>query len=779
MARLPDSSSVRPSPARLPDSKGVRPTPASTRLPDSSAVRPPPSQPTPPAFGPGGFPRRGAAPEPGPPRGRQRVLADIPEAPEGFELLWEAPAGSVAKRADDGPIEAPPGFELLSVPRPPEPEAPGIGGRIAGRFLGTDVEDPLEFPRLGTTFTGAVAGGIAGSRTPVAPGPAGLFVNPLTGGMAGATLGAAAGAIAPETTLELGETAGVFQPGTRERLGLSPEDLRTVLEGEVLLEIATGGGLSALRLGGRGVARFMSGTTREGVSVAERAGERGIHLMPVQVGNRPIARGFVSVMGRFPFIGTAFKKRGQAAEDALRATLEGLGERTGPLRAFSDISETIFSDAEALLKATNAYFGRQYRAVFAAADELGVQVVPRATLDKADEILRRLAEQTPRRATGEGRPGPALQVVKSFIEDEILPLRAGRGAVVKQSFKQMDGLISQIDQQIASLEPGQRRFALSLMTQLRQAAQGDVVANARGLNADEVARRLREVDAEFSQTMSEVFETATAKQFASVRRRGLRAIEFDDATRIPIDQLARTVIKLDSPQAMGDLAKLVSADTYKAITARVIDDAVADSLTAAGEVGRRFDPDVFAKRLGLNKPGGARHKAVTAMLREAGGDIQMSDLEAIDEAARAISGLDLPNVSSFIARRATIGGLQSIINGVVPGLALVGAGGGVGGVSGSVVGFLTFVLGGRGVSAMLSNPGAVRTFRAMAKEDAKKVFGKNGIVPSFRRDLLGLTRAAAFDLQNEEGVSTQEFQRIVKAAKAAMEAFDDQIKDLH
>lgn len=682
-----------------------------------------------------------------------------------------------------------------------EPDEPGIGGRIGSRFMGTDVDDPLEFQRLGTVMAGATVGGIAGTRTPTLPGPAGIFVNPLTGAFLGSAIGTGIGVVAPESVLKFGEDIGALEPGTQEKLGLSAQDLKTVLEGEILLDVATGGGFSILRGVGRATARGLSGVSKEGLAIAKASGERGIHLMPVQVGDRIIARGFVAVMGRFPLIGSKIRKRGQAAEKALEESLLGLRENIGPLRAFSDISETIFSDGRNLVKSVNNHFREKYGALWKQADEAGISVIPKETLSKADEILKTLSAQTPRTVGGEATsPGPSLQKIKTFIENEILPLReagANKTIFAKQSLRQMDGLVSKIDQEIASLEPGQKRFTLSLFNQLRQAAQGDAVQNVRGVNADKIARGMKELDAEFSKVMSEIFETSTAKRFGSVRRRGLRAIEFDDTTRIPIDQLSNILIKLDSPQAMTELSKLVTPDTYKSIVARVLDSAVTDSINTK-QAGRFFDPEVFAKRLGLNDKNGARRKAVSEMLKQSKTQLTIEDLDTYLDAARVISNLDMPNVSTFIARRATIGGIQSLINGVIPGLGLVSASSAIGAAAGAFVGIATFVGSGRLISAILSRPESIRAFRDVAKQEAALIFGKDGIKPSARKAWTALIRTGLQSmraglederrpdgpesdidkLSRKSGVQTT-LSELAKIAEDTIDALDKQIRELH
>ena len=243
-------------------------------------------------------------------------IVDIPEEEPGItEMIQEVtepiePDIPLPKIASSDLPKPPPGAVPFLLPEPPSgavrisppeetEEELGISGRLVGRFMGTDVEDPLELQRLGAIIVGGVRGGTIGARTiPVAPGPLGIVVNPVTGALFGSAIGATVGAVFPEAVIEVGEDIGVLEEGSRERMGLGPEDLKTVAQGEALLELATGGGLSILRLTGRGTARLLTGAgTKRARDLAGRAAKEGIHLMPVQVGDRVIARGFVVVLG--------------------------------------------------------------------------------------------------------------------------------------------------------------------------------------------------------------------------------------------------------------------------------------------------------------------------------------------------------------------------------------------------------------------------------------------------------------------------------------------------
>lgn len=658
-----------------------------------------------------------------------------------------------------------------------EPEPESIGDRIVGRFLGTDVEnDPLELPRLGTTIAGAVSGAFLGAKVgaglgtltgPVAPiavpvlGTAGLLV----GGAAGAFIGTEA----PEGAMEAGEALGLLEEGTREAEGLSPEELRTVAEGEALLDLATGGGLTVLRGVGRGMAAVLTGARKE---LAEQAARQGVDVLPVQVGGRVIGRGFVSVFGRFPLLGGgAIRRRAGKAEEQLRKVVTGLADRTGPITDGSELGVKIFADAKALVKETGRYFGEKYTDIFARADEFGVHVVPREALAKADEILAKLAAETPAPLVGKATPGPALLKVREFIEDAIQPLRAkvpGGTIFANQSLKQMDGLISKIDQEIGALEPGQKRFALSLLNQLRQAAQRDVTVNIRGLNADEIGHALKELDTEFSHTMSQLFETATAKRFGSVEKRGLRAVEFDRTTRTPIDQLARIVVNLNSPQAIDELARIVTPETLTRIAAHTLDDAIQMAMKTDGFVGQ-LDIEVFAKRLGLDGTNEARKRTVEQLLKKSDSPITIGDLDDIVAVGRAFAGFDIPNVSSFIARRGAIGGLQSIINGVVPGLALLGGSSAATAYSGStVLGTILFVGGSHLFARVISNPNSARALH--------KVFAKEATSIIRRKAMIEALRGGLEEMRDLGEITEEKFVQLQKAVVKIVRAMDRQFK---
>ena len=642
-------------------------------------------------------------------------------------------------------------------PSPP----PGIVGKLIGRMMGTDLprEDPLALTRAGTTFAGAVGGTALGlkAQAVIPPlGPPGLLAKGAVVLGAGA-VGAVGGAVAPEATLELMEALGFVEEGTRERVGLSNEELRTVAEGEALLDLAFAGTFQAGAQLARGGARLMAGTTKEGTEIAEQAARQGIDLPVVAAGESKFAKFFTSVFGRFPFVGTKISKAGVAAEKQINIVLRDLPNRIARVFAESDIGLQIYKNARTLVKATGRHFDARYKDLFAQAERTGVRVTPRATLEKADEIVAKIAAETP----PVGGAGKTLDKVREFITDNILALRQvseGGTQTARLTLRQADGLASKIDQEIAALEPGQRKFAMSLLTQLKIAVQKDAITNLSGEGAEQIARAMRVLDTEFSQTMHHLFETSTAKRFASVRRRGIRGVTFDEATRTPVDELARIVINLKSPQAIEELNRIVSKRTFRHIAARAVDDAIEKGFTRT-DTGRLFDPAIVIKTLGLDRAASAKTLAFDLMLRKSGG-LTLKNFKDVLNAAEAMARIEIPNVSTFVARGAVIGGAGRIITALLPGIAIGAAASPGDRLLGGLTGMLLFLGGGRAVARLLADPRAARPLRFVLLQTASRANRGANAVRAFRAVVRGL---------NAEGViSDEDIDAVIESGRKAI-----------
>ena len=187
-----------------------------------------------------------------------------------------------------------------------------------------------------------------------------------------------------------------------------------------------------------------------------------------------------------------------------------------------------------------------------------------------------------------------------------------------------------------------------------------------------------------------------------------------------------------------------------------------------GFVGQ-LDIEVFARRLGLDGSNKARKRTVQQMLIKSGSDLTISDLDDIVAVGRALASFDIPNVSAFIARRGAIGGLQGIINGVVPGLALLGGSGAAAGYTGSnVIGAILFIGGSHLFARVISNPKSARALH--------QVFAKETTSFVRRKAAIAALRGGLQEMSDFGEISESALVKLEKALAMTIEAMDNQIK---
>jgi len=635
---------------------------------------------------------------------------------------------------------------ITSGTEPLTPSPPSPFERMGARIMGTDVDDPLALARASSTATLAIGGAKAGLRTPVAPGPLGLAINPVTGALVGGAAGAFAGAVAPEMSAEFLEFIGAVPEGTRDRKGLNDDELLALAEAEVLIDLTIGGAAQGLKLAARAGSRFLAGVTPEGSEIATRAAAQGIELPAVAAGTSRFAKFFTTVFGRFLLIGDPLRTAGRRAGQQIKDIANELPERIAPVFAESDLGQQIFRGARLLSKTVSKKFDEQYTKLFADADEGGVLVTPKATMTKADEIIAKIESEIPttaKEALGvtfeKGSAGEVMDKIRTFIKDDILSLRElteGGTVIAKQRLIQMDGLMAKINQKLASLEPGQAKFVSGQLKQLKLAIQKDMLNNMTGEGAEEITKRFAVIDEAFSKTIRQLFETSAAKRFTSVRRRGIRGMTSDEATRTPIDKLFKIVVDTNSPQIVTELSRITTKTTFRRITARVLDDAfdVGFKSTKNEQGFNVFDADKVIRKLGLNRKASAKVLALDAMLKKSSG-LALKDLNAILEGARQLGDFAIPGLDAFIARRASLGGFKAIMGGLLPGIAVAGAGGVAGGgagIVGGLFGLVLFVGGGRTVANMLADPLAARFLRTVASKTATIANKRASAIRAFR-----------------------------------------------
>jgi hypothetical protein len=637
------------------------------------------------------------------------------------EMVDTSGGTQVADAAQARPLQS--GEPMPSDSAPLDAAAPeGAGGdrsivgtfwdKVTSRMAGTDVDDPAPGRRLAEQFSMGIAGGMAGAKVPGPP------IVKAGAAILGGTLGVIGGSVARERTMEFLESLGTLPPGSREKHGLSDDELQTLVEGEVLIDLATAGGLQAFKGVSRGTARLFTRPTKASRELSEDAIREGISLMPVQAGGRRLGKAFVNVMGRFPLIAGPLRKAGTRSAEQLQMAYAKLPERIAPIGSISDVHTKVLSEIEDTVVKVNDQFVKKFDDI---ASRPGVTVGLDNTASAISRFSKDVARITPKAAPGQKGvklPGRVDELQK-FLANSLSPLVSKSGEAADQSIKQADNILSAIDSKIAHFAKKGDVEAVNMLDGLRRGVQADMLTNLKGPNAKAIGDELTVLTAEWGKTVDELFSNAIAKKIGLKPAEGIRAARFA-GSRGEIADTIGFVLRSNDPAMVKDLSRILNPQTFKELTASVLNERVRGAFTR-GEGGNLvLNPGKFAATMGLDNPQSGRYLQTKAML-EASGGLTMKEVHRLDDIAKAIEGVDIPDVSTFIARRGTIGGLSAVTKALVPTMAFSsGAGAGVAssGISGGVVGGLMIYGGAYGISRAISKPANARLLRRVLDKDA-------------------------------------------------------------
>ena len=703
--------------------------------------------------------------------------------------------------------------------RTKDAETPTLFQRGRDRLLGLDIDPKslkVELPRIVSTITGATSLGSLGPRIPAPSGIPGLMIKGGGTLLLGGT-GAAMGAIAPEQTMEWLEKFGVLPEGTRDEYGYDDEDLRTLFLGEGLLDLAFGGTLSAARVAGRPFAQAVTGISRDAAEFAKAAKQRGISMLPIQVGEYRIPRGYVAVMGRFPFFGGPFVREGRRVVGEYAELLKSVPSRLAPLIGINDLSTRIFKDARNFTEAIERDFSNAYTSIFKRADEAGVKVLPENSLDEANILLKKIEDSRTVRPDGTLNPlSKPMEEFKNFLKTEIIslktqPVRTGdapntggiggardpqtgellpaqytevpvtlaSGEIQKlepQCLAAVDGMLARLDTLMSSIKAannGRLPDGLSnYYPQLSNKIKADVVSNLvepAGKNAEtgidmwarspqgiagQIGYELNVLDKTFSSTMKSLFETSGAKLFEGVRRGGLRGtvLPSKENLRKNVDTLASTLVRVlpQSPQTIYELKRILPDETFRMLGATYIDNLMTAARGGKESADEIINIDKLRDSFGVNNPDSPQYKAMEALLSSLRGSpeiddvmkvLSMDELDTITMIGQKISDMEIPEISKFIARRATLGGIRSGAGGLNPFsvVGTVGTGTAAGGTLASATFGLTSLLSSlaaigelRLISNMLVNPSTALPLKEVIEAEAKGIHDRNNMVRLIR-----------------------------------------------
>lgn len=682
------------------------------------------------------------------------------------------------------------------------------------RLMGTDIPEEdmanifVDLTRLPTQIIGGYYGGKKGAEVGsriAAPIKNPIIKGAVTGatGLAGMVGGSVAGHVAPEAVLStsdllnLGALPGV-PDDLMDKYGMSPEWIRTVMEGEAILELMSLGAFGAIRQTGRTGTRLFTKMSEAGTELAERAATKGINLMPVQLGDRELPRMYVSVFGRFPFVSTPFRRAGKELEESSTEYLRGARDRTGfnlgNLIPHSELGEKVIKEGQEILNGFLSTWGREYDRLAQVAIDKNIYVIPDALIAKSEEILNFARKGLPVNQAGEVIEGARnvdpsmMNKLEKFIEDKILHMKTSPTQVgsewvqtpglsqpsrvpimgrtvatdsVPQTMNVGKVIDGNLDEFLNQFDAPTQRFISSQVEQLRQALALDMKQNVRqfaapvqaslqagrGLpemieNSDDVVRFLDEttaLDLDMGSTLSQLFENQTANRFNRFIPGGLRGrgARLEQVTQRDYADVVRSVLNTrGGPRAIDNFYDLVQPETFDDAVASLLNEAF-HFATKVGEKGQEmFDPALFRRRLGLDRsPDSEQYKNLAYFLNKSR-RFDMGELEELNKVFDAMGSVEIPNVSTFVARRVQLAGIKTLMPWA--------AAGGVHAATG-LTSALLMLGGGRLLSASLANPLNARLLRNVLAEEGSLAMQRNNMVRIIGNGMRALYEASAQD----------------------------------
>jgi hypothetical protein len=174
-----------------------------------------------------------------------------------------------------------------------------------------------------------------------------------------------------------------------------------------------------------------------------------------------------------------------------------------------------------------------------------------------------------------------------------------------------------------------------------------------------------------------------------------------------------------------------------------------------------LDLQGLKKELGIGNPDSARYKYFSSMLQKSGG-ITMDQLDTFLKVGERIGSVEAPNASTFIARRAVMGGLHAIATAFLP-MASGPAMGSGGGAIGALVGGLFTIGGPRFVGHMLTDPLAARYLTQVMKPEVSKIARKKAFLGLVHLTIDGMMEAGYYTA--DEGMnlyhSLEDYHKVV------------------
>jgi hypothetical protein len=583
-------------------------------------------------------------------------------------------------------------------------------------------------------------------------GAAGAPLGPL-GTVGGSTLGAGAGS----TVADLIELAAkryapsVADPtvAPEELTGLGPS--RRALR-EMVYESGFTGGITAARpFARRAAQRLAFGSGVEDLAQARyRAGlaeEAGIPLGAEDISDRLRIQFWRKMLGRFPALARPFREADVRKSRAAEAALEEQIDKIAPRVTMAQSGLNLKRAAKKEYQQIKGVIGKEYEDAIELAQTTGARIPMNHTRVKASEIVQEMTGHRPKMEVVTKDGDVNWVPIPRAMKERVVPLTRNLRKIQPDiTIDQYRSLVDDVDFVIDFSR--RQGFPMKKAVELKKALELDL----GDINVPEVRQAFQSANRNWFR-MQRLFERPTAQKFGRVDRR-IFGLGFEEPTAMEPNTRAffKSVFDAGSPVAMTDLRRLVGTREFNRAVRAHVDDAFAQAVERVGANDAILNMGVLRRNLGIFNKRSDEYLAMRFALKSTGASIQ--DLSRLVDVIQVASEQGLIDVSTFIARRATLAGLRGAVRAIVPGSQLMGAGGGAAFGAGVASGKTATVLTALGIMVGLRKLGQVITDPAMVRSLTKAI---DTNLPLAQRDAAAVR---FFQLSHRRGLS-----KIIEMAK--------------
>ena len=573
----------------------------------------------------------------------------------------------------------------------------------------TDQPNPFPAYKLISSIIGGTAGNIVGARTGAKVGASlGRFGGPwgmLAGGMIGGTLGYVGSLLGYELTLnDLNRKGMLYTPTYNEigefignRQGINrptKEKLVEYLKHEAKVDAMFQGGFFAARpvfkMLGYGTRNLITGVGAKELALARQLKETtGITPSISDISRYEIIRAMPQVIGRLPFFRRPFVKATSIKQEQLFNTAKDKIFLNGPTFTLADLGHDMSAVRERITKEIATAVDNKYAAWYNALGD-NPAIAWNAARAKSKEGAKWM----------ENLGMPPEDLVKNSLYRKLANYggtaegsvwRSGAPMTAEQ-WKQMRlGLTNDVLYN-KDLSVEMKGVARNVLRAMEEDMANLVKANPNLYkNADKL---LQEADQSFKNMMI-LFGDPTVKALGKDSKFAFVNAIKQPGTKYANELLDSALKDFRSPEAMERLHQILGGEMFgRVMKAKLIDsfqNSFTKSTTKPGltNIGDdffenfddlAFDSTFFKRSLGLDEAGKPLKRKLDALTKglDLGGTGQKLPtaqelLNFADAAGTFFNGKNM-NISTFLTRRAALGGTDSLVRVLVPAASLAGSG---------------------------------------------------------------------------------------------------------